>query len=219
VAIRDRRVRRTARRWLPRPRAASASGWWGPFRGVPPGADARSRCAGRMFSVLILLMAGSYAMLVAAGRHVPLRWDGRRDLGHAWRDRARAPRCSPRGSCNTSTTRAWATLHGLNPFTSVPGDARQRSQPTTTRLASPLQSLRPAFTLRLLTYALVPLTSSRVTGRCEMLLMAARSQPVPGVRAALLRLRGPPFRRSVRRRSPALLPRVHGLGGFPQRTS
>ena len=182
----------------------------GPFRGLAGGLTRDHDSLAVMFSVLILLMAGAYALLVAAGRHVPLRWAvGAIVATHVVF--VLGPPLLLTDVFNYLDYARMGTLHGLNPFTAVPGDAGgdpTYHYATWHHLSSPYG---PLFTL--FTYALVPLDFKPGYWTLKLLLMAASLGSLYLVWRTALRLRRPAVPALVFVAfNPLLL--VFGLGGF-----
>jgi hypothetical protein len=194
------------------PPAKGGFGTWmvGPFRGLAGGLTRNHDALGVMFSVLILLMAGAYGLLVAAGRHVPLRWAvGAIVAIHVVF--VLGPPLLLTDVFNYLDYARMGTLHGLDPFTAVPGDAGgdpTYHYATWHHLSSPYG---PLFTL--FTYALVPLDFKPSYWTLKLLLMAASLGSLYLVWRTALRLRRPPVPALVFVAfNPLLL--VFGLGGF-----
>jgi hypothetical protein len=194
------------------PPAKGGFGTWmvGPFRGLAGGLTRDHDTLGVMFSVLIVLMAGAYALLVAAGRHVPLRWAvGAIVATHVVF--VLGPPLLLTDIFNYIDYARMGTLHGLNPFTAVPGDAGgdpSYHYATWHHLSSPYG---PLFTL--FTYALVPLDFKPNYWTLKLLFMAASLGSLYLVWRTALRLRRPAVPALVFVAfNPLLL--VFGLGGF-----
>jgi hypothetical protein len=182
----------------------------GPFRGLAGGLTRDHDTLAALFSVLIVLMAGAYALLVAAGRHVPLRWAvGAIVATHIVI--VLGPPLLLTDIFNYIDYARLGTLHGLNPFTAVPGDAGgdpSYHYATWHHLSSPYG---PLFTL--FTYALVPLDFKPSYWTLKILLMAASLGSLYLVWRTALRLRRPAVPALVFVAfNPLLL--VFGLGGF-----
>jgi hypothetical protein len=194
------------------PPAKGGFGLWmvGPFRGAAGGLTRDHDTLAALFSVLILLMAGCYALLVAAGRHVPLRWVvGAIVATHIVL--VLGPPLLLTDIFNYLDYARMGTLHGLNPFTAVPGDAGgdpTYHYATWHHLSSPYG---PLFTL--FTYLLVPLDFKPSYWTLKLLLMAASLGSLYLVWRTALRLRRPAVPALVFVAfNPLLL--VFGLGGF-----
>jgi len=194
------------------PPAKGGFGVWmvGPFRGAAGGLTRDHDTLASLFSVLILLMAGCYALLVAAGRHVPLRWAvGAIVATHVLF--VLGPPLLLTDVFNYLDYARMGTLHGLNPFTAVPGDAGgdpTYHYATWHHLSSPYG---PLFTL--FTYLLVPLDFKPSYWTLKLLLMAASLGSLYLVWRTALRLRRPAVPALVFVAfNPLLL--VFGLGGF-----
>jgi hypothetical protein len=194
------------------PPAKGGFGTWmvGPFRGLASGLTRDHDTLAVLFSVLIVMMAGAYALLVAAGRHVPLRWAvGAIVATHVVI--VLGPPLLLTDIFNYLDYARLGTLHGLNPFTAVPGDAGgdpSYHYATWHHLSSPYG---PLFTL--FTYALVPLDFKPSYWTLKLLLMAASLGSLYLVWRTALRLHRPAVPALVFVAfNPLLL--VFGLGGF-----
>ena len=194
------------------PPAKGAFGSWmvGPFHGVAGGLTRSHNTLSLVFSGLIVLMMGCYAVLVAAGRYVPLRWAvGAIVATHVIL--VLGPPLVLTDVFNYLDYARMGVLHGLNPYTAVPGDAG--SDPTYHyatwhHLSSPYG---PLFTL--LTYALVPLDFKASYWTLKLILMATSLGGLYLVWRTALRLGRPATPALVFVAfNPLLL--VFGLGGF-----
>jgi hypothetical protein len=194
------------------PPAKGGFGTWmvGPFRGLASGLTRHHDTLAVLFSLLILVMVGAYGLLVAAGRHVPLRWAvGAIVATHIVF--VLGPPLLLTDVFNYVDYARMGTLHDLNPFTAVPGDAGTDPSyhyATWHHLSSPYG---PLFTL--FTYALVPLDFKPSYWTLKVLLMAASLGSLYLVWRTALRLRRPAVPALVFVAfNPLLL--VFGLGGF-----
>ena len=194
------------------PPAKGGFGTWmvGPFHGVASGLTRDHDTLAVLFSGLIVVMGACYALLVAAGRHVPLRWVvGAIVATHVVF--VLGPPLLLTDVFNYLDYARMGVLHGLNPFTAVPGDAG--SDPTYHyatwhHLSSPYGPLFSLFT-----YALVPLDFKPSYWTLKLVLMASSLGSLYLLWRTALRLRRPAVPALVFvALNPLLL--VFGLGGF-----
>jgi alpha-1,6-mannosyltransferase len=130
-------------------------GWMaGPFKGVASGLTRDRDVLSLIFSGLLVLITGCYALVLAGGRHVRMGWAIAAIVAaHVFM--VLCPPLTLTDVFNYFDYGRLGTLHDLNPYVAVLSDAKQdASFPFTTwhHLSSPYG---PLFTL--LTYALVPL--------------------------------------------------------------
>jgi hypothetical protein len=194
------------------PPAKGAFGSWmvGPFHGLAGGLTRDHDTLALAFSLLIVLMAACYALLVAAGGHVPLRWAvGAIVALHVVF--VLGPPLVLTDVFNYLDYARMGVLHGLNPYTAVPGDAGgdpTYHYATWHHLSSPYG---PLFTL--LTYVLVPLDFKLSYWTLKLMLMAASLGGLYLVWRTAARLGRPATPALVFVAfNPLLL--VFGLGGF-----
>ena len=182
----------------------------GPFDNLAGGLTRNHNTLVLLFSALTVVMAACYALLVAAGRYVPLRWAvGAIVATHVVL--VLGPPLLLTDLFNYLDYARMGVLHGLNPYTAVPADAG--SDPsyhlaTWHHLSSPYG---PLFTL--FTYALVPLDFKPSYWTLKLILTAASLSSLYLVWRTALRLGRPATPALVFVAfNPLLL--VFGLGGF-----